>query len=73
MRFVHAQDLVVQMGVNDDYCGSLFRIWHAIYGIDFKSQDIATAGVPRDRPALADITKQMMFRAGGNLLDLQFE
>ena len=38
----------------------------------FKAQHISATGVPWDRLALADIAKEMMFRAGGKLLDFQF-
>jgi hypothetical protein len=38
--------------------------------INFETKHVPAAGVPGDRLALADIPKEMMFRAGGDLLDL---
>ncbi len=49
-----------------------FGSGQTINSVDFKSQHISAAGVPWDRLALADIAKEMMFRAGGELLDGEF-
>ena len=60
------------MGINKDHCSELFGSGQTIYSVDFKAQHISAAGVPWDRPALADIAEEMMFRAGGKLLDGEF-
>ena len=46
---------------------------HAIDPVDLQAENVPSAGVPRDRPALADIPEEMMLRAGGDLLDLQIK
>ena len=60
------------MGINKDYCSELFGRWQTIDSVDFKTQHISATGVPWDRLALADIAKEVMFRAGGKLLDGEF-
>jgi hypothetical protein len=60
------------MGINKDHCSELFGSGQTIYSVDFKAQHISPAGIPWDRLALADIAKEMMFRAGGKLLDGEF-
>ena len=60
------------MGINKDHCSELFGSGQTIYSVDFKAQHISATGVPWDRLALADIAKEMMFRAGGELLDGEF-
>ena len=61
------------MGINKDHCSELFGSGQTIYSVDFKAQHISSTGVPWDRPALADIPEEMMFRAGGKLLDFEFK
>ena len=61
------------VGVHEDHGGELFRGGQAIDSVDFKAQHIPAARVPWDRLALADITEEMMLRAGGELLDLQVD
>ncbi len=60
------------MGIDKDHCSELFGSRQTIYSVDFKAQHISAAGVPWNSPALADIAKEMMFRAGGKLLDGEF-
>ncbi len=57
------------MDINKDHCSELFGSGQTIYSVDFKAQHISATGVPWDRLALADVAKEMMFRAGGKLLD----
>ena len=73
VRFVHSNNLVVMMGINKNHRSELFGRRQTIDSVDFKAQNISTAGIPRDRLALADIAKEMMLRAGGKLFDFQFD
>ena len=60
------------MGIDKDHCCELFGSGQTVYPVNFKAQHISATGVPWDRPALADIPKEMVFRAGGKLLDGEF-
>ncbi len=61
------------MGINKDHCSELFGSGQTIYSVDFKAQHISATGVPGDRLALANIAKEMMSGAVGDLFYLKLE
>ncbi len=63
-------DLVVLLGIDEDHRGGFLGLWHSVDICDFHPQDISAVGAERNGPALTDIPKEMMLRAGGDLLDL---
>ena len=69
--FIHAEDRIISMGINQDD-GSRFT-WnrHSIDGTDLKPKYILPRCVPGNGLALADVSKKMMFLARGYLLKLQ--
>ena len=72
MRSVDSNDLVATLGVNKDDGRGIFWLGKSIDFVDLKCENVSSAGIPRDRPALAYVPEEMMLRAGGDLLDLQF-
>ena len=71
VRFVQPQNLVVPLGINNKHSRGLIGGGQAIDSVYLKAQHISSAGVPRNRLALADIAKKMMPFAGSKLLNLQ--
>ena len=61
------------MGINKDHCGELFGSGQTIYSVNFKAQHISATGVPWDRLTLADIAKEMMSGAVGDLFYLKLD
>ena len=73
MCFVHMQNLIIILGVNEDYTSSLIGPGHAVDSFDLEAQYISSGSVPGNGLALADITEEMMLRAKGDLLNLQIK
>ena len=57
------------MCIYKNHRGELFGSGHTVYSVDLKTKHISAAGVPGNRLALAYVAEEMMFIAGGELLD----
>jgi hypothetical protein len=73
MRLVDSYDLVVMFRIDEDDGSGLIGFRHAIDDANFHAQNVPTTGIPRNRLALTDISKEMMLLARRDLHNLQFE
>jgi len=73
VAFIQPNNLVVPLGIHQNHRSKFLGRGQTIDSVDLKPQHISATGIPGDRPALADVAKEMMFRSGGKLLDSEFE
>ncbi|TWT81440.1 hypothetical protein CA13_28930 [Planctomycetes bacterium CA13] len=73
MRSVDADDLFTILGIDkDDVCGFI-RFGQSIDFVDLQTENVSSTGGPRDLLARADVSEELMLRARGDQLDLQFK
>jgi len=73
MALVQSDDSVASMRIDKNHGCILFGFRQAVDSVDLKAQYISAASIPRDCLALADIAKEMMFRAKGELFSGECE
>ena len=61
--FIQGNNLVLFLGVDHANGGGFIGLGHAINSVNFKAENVAATGIPRNSLALADVTKEMMLGA----------
>ena len=70
---VEAYNLIVVLRVDDKDCRGVCRLGHTVDEIEFEAENVAAGGIPGNGATLTDVSENVMFIAGGDLLDGELE